>query len=101
MLFTAGQIALDPESGEMSTGDVQVQTRQVLSNIKAILETAGTDLGQVDKTTVYLQDMNDFAAMNQVYGSFFGEDPPARSTVEVARLSLNALVEIDAVAQVP
>lgn len=100
-LFTAGQIALDPTTGKVVDGDVSDQTRQVLANIEAILTAAGTSLKNVVKTTVFLQDMNDFAAMNQVYGSYFNDEPPARSTVEVARLPLGALVEIETVALIP
>ena len=96
-VFTAGQIPLDPETGLMPE-TIEEQTRQSLSNVKAILEAAGTDLAHVIKTTVFLQNMGDFAAMNGVYGEFFTENCPARSAVEVARLPKNALVEIEAVA---
>ena len=96
-VFTAGQIPLDPETGLMAD-TIEEQTRQSLSNVKAILEAAGTDLAHVIKTTVFLQNMGDFAAMNGVYGEFFTENCPARSAVEVARLPKNALVEIEAVA---
>lgn len=100
-LFTAGQIALDPATGKMAPPDIGIQTGRVIENLKAILETAGTDLRHVVKTTVFLQDMNDFAAMNEVYARYFDQDPPARSTVQAARLPLNALVEIEAVAIIP
>lgn len=100
-LFTAGQIALDPATGKMVEGDVADQTRQVLANIEAILTAAGTNLKNVVKTTVFLQDMGDFAAMNNVYGGYFGNEPPARSTVAVAGLPLGALVEIETVALIP
>ena len=96
-VFTAGQIPLDPETGLMPE-TIEEQTRQSLSNVKAILEAAGTDLAHVIKTTVFLQNMGDFAAMNGVYGKFFTENCPARSAVEVARLPKNALVEIEAIA---
>ena len=96
-VFTAGQIPLNPETGLMAD-TIEEQTRQSLSNVKAILEAAGTDLAHVIKTTVFLQNMGDFAAMNGVYGEFFTENCPARSAVEVARLPKNALVEIEAVA---
>ena len=96
-VFTAGQIPLDPETGLMPE-TIEEQTRQSLSNVKAILEAAGTDLAHVIKTTVFLQNMGDFAAMNGVYGEFFTENCPARSAVEVARLPKNALVEIEAIA---
>ena len=97
LVFTAGQIAIDPATGQITGSDVAAQTRRVLDNLSVILEAAGSGLQGVVKTTVYLQNMNDFAAMNEVYGSYFGAAPPARSTVEVARLPKNALVEIDAV----
>ena len=97
-IFTAGQIALDPATSKLIEGDITAQTRQVLQNISAVLEAAGSSLAQVIKTTVYLTDMDDFAAMNQVYAEFFPADPPARTTVQVARLPLGALVEIEAIA---
>lgn len=97
-VYTAGQIPLVPSEGKLIVGDVQVQTRQALENLKAVLEAAGTSLTNVVKTTVFLDNMDDFASMNEIYAEFFGENPPARSAVEVARLPLNALVEIEAVA---
>lgn len=100
-LFTAGQIGLDPATGTLSGNDVQTQTRRVLENLKAILEAGGSTLSQVVKTTVYLKDMNEFAAMNEVYGEYFTGTPPARSTVEVVRLPKDVRVEIDAIAIVP
>lgn len=100
-LYTAGQIALDPKSGEMVEQDIGVQTERVIQNLRGILEAAGTSLDQVVKTTVFLQDMGQFAAMNEVYGQFFDQQPPARSTVEVGRLPLDALVEIEAIALLP
>lgn len=100
-LFTAGQIALDPHSGQVMQGDIRIQTRQVLRNIQAVLEEGGCSFRDVVKTTVFLKDMNEFAGMNEVYAEFFAEIPPARSTVEVARLPRDARVEIEAVAIVP
>jgi 2-iminobutanoate/2-iminopropanoate deaminase len=91
-------VALDPATGKLIEGDVTAQTRQVLANLAAVLEAAGTSPAHVVKTTVFLANMDDFAAMNQVYAEFFGDEPPARSTVQVARLPLGALVEIEAVA---
>ena len=98
LLFTAGQIALDPDSMTVIEGDVAAQTERVMRNLQAILEAAGLGLERVLKTTVYLADMNDFSAMNEVYGRYFGDHRPARSTVEVSRLPKDVLVEIDAVA---
>lgn len=100
-LYTAGQIALDPATGKMVGGDVSAETSQVMKNLQAILGEAGFTLDDVVKTTVFLQDMDHFAQMNAVYGQFFEGDPPARSTVQVSRLPLGALVEIEAVALVP
>jgi 2-iminobutanoate/2-iminopropanoate deaminase len=98
LLFTAGQIALDPKTGAMVGTTIQDQTKQVCENLKAILIASHSDLNHVIKTTVFLKNFNDFAAMNDVYGHYFGAAAPARSTVEVARLPKDALVEIDAVA---
>lgn len=100
-VFTAGQIALIPAEGKLLEGDVQAQTRQVLQNLQAVLEAAGTSLNHVVKTTVFLANISDFAAMNEIYGEFFSENPPARSAFEVANLPLGALVEIEAVALLP
>ncbi len=97
-VFTAGQIAIDPVSGRLEENDVRKQTRRVIRNLQAVLEAAGSDLSRVVKTTVFLKDMNDFAAMNEVYAEFFTEDAPARSAVEVARLPKDVLVEIECVA---
>ena len=97
-VFTAGQIPLDPASMEMVTGDVATQTERVLTNVAAVLKGAGTDLQHVVKTTVFLIDMADFAAMNEVYAKHFGSHRPARSTVAVAGLPKGARVEIDTVA---
>ncbi len=98
LVFTAGQIAIDPRRGRLIEGDVAAQTRQVLTNMAAVLEAAGSSLSHVIKTTVFLQDIRDFAAMNAVYAEFFPAEPPARSAVQVAALPLGALVEIEAVA---
>ncbi len=98
LVFTAGQIPLDPESGEIVGGDVAEQTRRVLENLDAVLRQAGASLQSAVKTTVFLADMNDFPAMNEVYGRHFGDHRPARSTVEVARLPKDARVEIDVIA---
>jgi 2-iminobutanoate/2-iminopropanoate deaminase len=97
-VFTAGQLAIEPVTGKLVEGGIEEQTRQVLRNIAAVLEAAGSSLDKVVKTTVFLKDMGDFRAMNEVYGEFFADKPPARSTVEVADLALGALVEIDAIA---
>jgi 2-iminobutanoate/2-iminopropanoate deaminase len=97
-LFTAGQVGFDPATGELVDGGIAEQTRQVLANIRAILEAGGGGLGQVVKTTVFLVDMADFAAMNEVYAEAFGTHRPARSTVAVAALPRGARVEIEAVA---
>ena len=99
LLFTSGQVPIDPETGAIVEGGIQEQARQSLNNIKAILNAAGTNMGVVVKTTVFLQDMNDFAAMNEVYAQFFQEPYPARSAVQVGRLPKDALVEIEAIAQ--
>ena len=100
-LFTSGQIPLDAE-GQMVAGGISEQTHAVFSNLVAILKEAGTGLEQVVKTTVFLQDMNDFGAMNEIYSQYFSQpDPPARSTIEVARLPKDARVEIEAVALIP
>ena len=101
LVFTAGQIALDRASGTVTATDIAGQTRQVLVNLRAVLEAAGTNLGQTVKTTVFLANMNDFAAMNAVYQEFFPSSPPARSAVQVSRLPKDVLVEIEAVALVP
>jgi 2-iminobutanoate/2-iminopropanoate deaminase len=98
LLYLSGQIALDPATGQLIEGDVAAQTERVLENLKAVLEAAGSSLGRVLKTTVYLKDLGEFARMNEVYGRHFPENPPARATVEVARLPRDARVEIEAVA---
>jgi len=98
-IFISGQIAIDPATGQLVQGNVKTQTRRVIENIKAILNAANADLADVVKTTVYLSDMNDFAAMNEVYGEYFAEDCPARATIQAARLPKDVAVEIDAIAQ--
>ncbi|MHB0987051.1 MAG: RidA family protein [Bellilinea sp.] len=100
-VFTAGQIGLDAQTGVIVAGGIEAETRQALTNVRAILEEAGSTLDLVVKTTVFLQDMNDFARMNAVYGEFFVTNPPARSAVQVAGLPKGAQVEIEAVALVP
>ncbi|MCE5208194.1 MAG: RidA family protein [Chloroflexi bacterium] len=97
-VFTAGQIGIDRNTGEIVEGGIQTQTRQALTNVKYILEEAGSGMDQVIKTTVFLKDMNDFAKMNEVYGSFFQVNPPARSAVQIAKLPKDAIVEIEVVA---
>ena len=98
LLFLSGQIPLDPVTNEIIAGGVAEQTERVLENLKAILEVAESSLDRVVKTTVFLKNINDFAAMNEVYARYFPSDPPARSTVEVARLPQEARVEIDVIA---
>jgi 2-iminobutanoate/2-iminopropanoate deaminase len=97
-IFTAGQIALDPASGQLVSGDIARQTARVLDNLKAIVEAGGSSLDHAVKATVYLKDMNDFAPMNEVYARYFPQNPPVRSTVEAARLPRDVLVEIDLIA---
>jgi 2-iminobutanoate/2-iminopropanoate deaminase len=98
MIFTAGQIPIIPATGEIVAGDIKIQTRQAIENLKAILEAGGASLEGVVKTTVFIKDMNEFAAMNEVYGQYFGKSMPARSTVEVAQLPKDVRVEIEAIA---
>jgi 2-iminobutanoate/2-iminopropanoate deaminase len=100
-LFLSGQIPLDPATGQLVTGGVDVQTRRVMENLRAVLAAAGLDLGHVVRTTIFLADLEDFATVNAVYGEYFPTDPPARSTVQVARLPRDARVEIDAIAVRP
>ena len=97
-IFTSGQIAIDPATQQLLPADISAQTDRVLRNLSAILEAGGASLAKVIRTTVYLKNMNDFAAMNQVYAKYFPSNPPARSTVEAARLPTDALIEIDAIA---
>ncbi len=102
LLYTSGQIALDPQTGAMVAGGIEAQTVRVLENLKAVVEAAGATLASVFKTTVFLRDMNDFSAMNAVYARYLapqGVVPPARSTIEAARLPKDALVEIEAIAK--
>ena len=98
MVYTAGQIGLDPATGEIVPGGIEAETRQVLTNLKNVLEASGSSLGDVVKTTVFLRDMADFAKMNAIYGEFFNQQPPARTTVAVAGLPKGGAVEIEAVA---
>lgn len=100
LVFTAGQIAIDPTTGQFEENDIRKQTRRVLENLKAVLEAAGSDLQHVVKTTVFLKNMDDFAAMNEVYAEYFTENAPARSAVEVARLPKDVLVEIECIAEI-
>jgi 2-iminobutanoate/2-iminopropanoate deaminase len=97
-VFVSGQAAVNPANGEAFRGDIKEQTRMTLENVKAVLEAAGTGLHKVVKTNVYLTDMNDFAAMNEVYATFFDHNPPARTTIQAARLPLDFGVEIDVIA---
>ena len=101
LIYTAGQIGLDPVTGELVAGTVEEQTHQALANLQNVIEAAGSTLGHVVKTTVFLKDMNDFPRMNAIYAEFFGENPPARSTVAVAALPKGGLVEIEAIALIP
>ncbi|RKO82943.1 Endoribonuclease L-PSP/chorismate mutase-like protein [Blyttiomyces helicus] len=96
-VYTAGQVALDPKTMTVVPGDIEAQTHQVLKNLKAVLEASGSSFDRVVKTTVFLKDMNDFARMNAVYSEHFGDARPARSAVQVARLPLDVIVEIEAV----
>jgi 2-iminobutanoate/2-iminopropanoate deaminase len=100
MVFCSGQIPIDPATGNFVSDDVAEQSEQVLKNLSAVLEAAGSGLGKVVKTTVFLADMNDFAAMNEVYARYFGENKPARATVQAARLPRDARVEIECIALV-
>ncbi len=98
LVFTSGQIPIDPATGQLIGGSISAQTERVLTNLKAILEAAGSGMDRVVRTTVFLKNMADFAGMNEIYGKFFPNTPPARSTVEVARLPKDVLVEIDTIA---
>ena len=100
LLYLSGQVALDPKTNEMLIGGIRQQTERVLENIEGILEAAGSNLHHVIKTTVFLKDMNEFPQMNEVYGRYFPAAPPARSTVQVARLPKDALVEIEVIAAI-
>lgn len=98
LVFCSGQIPIDPKTGDFVSGDVADQTEQVIANLKAVLEAAGAGIGDVVKTTVFLADMSEFAAMNEVYGKHFVDNKPARATVQAARLPRDARVEIDCIA---
>jgi 2-iminobutanoate/2-iminopropanoate deaminase len=98
LIFTSGQIAIDPATAQIVAGDVSAQTDRVLKNLAAILQASGSSLEKVLRCTVFLKNMGDFAAMNEVYGRYFKQEPPARSTVEVARLPKDVLIEIDVIA---
>lgn len=100
LVFTSGQIPINPATGELVPGGVEEQAQQVLKNLKAVLEAAGTSLDSVVKTTVFIKDMNDFAKINAIYATYFTSNPPARSCVEVARLPKDVLIEIEAIAEV-
>ncbi len=97
LVFFSGQIALDPATGQMVSGGIEAETKQVMRNIEALLQEAGADFSRIAKTTIFLKDFNDFAKVNEIYGSFFREAPPARSTVEVARLPKDAKIEIECI----
>lgn len=98
LIFVSGQLAIDPASGELVTGDIAAMTRQIFTNIETILAAAGSNLSKVLKVTVFLADLNDFHEMNQAYATFFPSNPPARSTVQVARLPRDARIEIEVIA---
>jgi 2-iminobutanoate/2-iminopropanoate deaminase len=98
LVFVSGQIPIDPTSGNVVQVDIKVQTRQVMENAKAILSAAGSGMSQVVKTTIYLKNMSDFAAVNEIYGGYFPSDPPARATIEVSRLPKDVAIEMDFVA---
>jgi 2-iminobutanoate/2-iminopropanoate deaminase len=98
LAYLSGQIPLDPATGQLVEGDIVAQTTRVLENLKAVLDACGSGLDRVVKTTVFIKDMGEFAKMNEVYGKYFSENPPARSTVEAARLPRDVRVEIDAIA---
>ena len=98
LLFLSGQVPLDPATGQLIDGDISAQTRRVMENLGAVLKSGGLSFAHVARTTIFLADMNDFAKVNEVYGSYFAEPFPARATVQVARLPKDARVEIDAIA---
>jgi 2-iminobutanoate/2-iminopropanoate deaminase len=99
LIFTSGQIAIEPSTNALIEGDVVAQARQVFENLKAVLEAAGSDLNHVVKTTIFLKDMNDFTRVNEIYASYFGQAAPARSTVQVARLPKDVFIEVDCIAE--
>jgi len=101
LVFLSGQIALDPESGEMVGGDMEARTTRVMENMRAVLAAVGLSFDHLVRTTIFLKDMDDFEVVNRVYGGYFDNAPPARATVEVARLPKNARVEIDGIAVIP
>jgi 2-iminobutanoate/2-iminopropanoate deaminase len=100
-VFTSGQIGLDPATGKLVPGGVEVEAKQALENLKAVLLAGGADLGTVIKTTVFMKDINDYGAINTIYADYFGGEPPARSAVQVSALPAGALVEIEAIAYIP
>ncbi|MBW1704749.1 MAG: RidA family protein [Deltaproteobacteria bacterium] len=100
LVFTSGQVAIDPDVGKLIEGGIQEQTRQVMTNLSAVLEAAGTDFTRIVKATVFLDDINDFAEFNEVYSEYFPSNPPARSAFQVAALPLGAVVEIEMIATV-
>ncbi|MCC6900829.1 MAG: RidA family protein [Polyangiaceae bacterium] len=100
-LFLSGQIPIDPSTGELVTGDIELETRRVLDNLGFVLEAAGASFSDLVKTTIYLTELGDFAAVNRVYAERFGDSPPARATVQVAALPKGARVEIDGIARIP
>lgn len=100
LVITSGQIPIDPATGNLVEGDIEAQTKQVFENLKAVLEAAGSGLDKIVKTTCFMDNMNDFAKMNEVYASFFSGDYPSRSAVEVAKLPKGALIEIEAIAYI-
>lgn len=98
MLFVSGQIAINPATGDLMTGDIKTEAKQVMENLKGILTEAGLDFSHICKTSIFMKDLNDFAAVNEVYGSYFTSDFPARETVQVSKLPLNVNVEISVIA---
>ncbi len=100
LAFLSGQIALDPVTGQLVSGGIEAETKQVMKNIEGLLKELGATFEQIVKTTIFLKDFNDFATVNQIYGSYFRKDPPARSTVEVARLPRDAKIEVECIVNV-
>jgi len=98
LVFTSGQLPLNPETGTLEQGSIEEATRRTIGNLQAVLEAADSDLSKVLKATVYLKDLNDFAAMNAIYAEYFGENPPARTCFQVAKLPMDAIIEIEAIA---